>query len=168
MYVRMPSVSRMTAMSRCVHGLGETLQAQLREDPAYAGVGLHDTSRNHGGPKFFLSGLGANCDIYSYKPAPGKGKGKGNALVINLGEHSCKGRRSDCVPVPRDLLFPLQKARFLGRDVWVPNQPEAYLRLRYGYLGNDAAPRRDDTGLYRPAVASSSTSGFAPRVVPLS
>ena len=34
--------------------------------------------------------------------------------------------------VPRDMVMPVSKINFLGREMGCPNQPQAYLRVLYG------------------------------------
>ncbi len=96
---------------------------------------LEDTSYRHLGPKLYDHKHGWEGDVYFYTP---NGEGLDYCLRTPY--------PADRVPLPRDLIFPLQQVEFLGQVTKAPRDIEGYLRFKYGYIEADA--RRDLTSGY--------------------
>ena len=91
------------------------------------GFKMYDTSRRHRGPKLYVAHRGWEADIYFYED-------QGDRLCSFADEP--QGGYSK--PFPKDYIYPLQRASFLGETTWAPNRVEDYLRHAYGYIGRDA------------------------------
>ena len=77
----------------------------------------------------------ALTDIYVFKINPKERCIRvilSNENSIFLTENWKKRERRYVVDTPFDMVFPLRKAMFDGIEVYVPNQTETYLKMRYG------------------------------------
>ena len=92
-----------------------------------AGYRMYDTSFNHHGPKLYIEWNGWEADIYFY--------GEADGLLHPYERDSRAGYEK---PFARELVYPLQEARFLGETTYIPARPEALLAHIYGYIGADA------------------------------
>jgi hypothetical protein len=112
-----------------------------------AGFRLYDTSHRHHGPKLYVAYQSWEADIYFYKDAGGR-----------LQSWETSRNPGDTAPFPRELVYPLRPATFLGESTNVPHDAEAYLVHTYGYIGRDAV-RDPTTGYWRPRVAPGGPGG---------
>lgn len=92
-----------------------------------SGFRLHDTSARHPGPKLYVEWDGWEADLYFYRPKQDR--------LLPLERGTYPGERT---PIPKDLVYPLRPAEFLGQQTWVPARSRKLLELHYGYLGSDA------------------------------
>jgi len=120
------------------------MYARLRDAGARlpAGFILRDTSHRHHGPKLYVDHDGWDADIYFFRDVDGG----------RLQSTERSGNPGETTPFPRDWLFPLQRAEFLGEPTCVPAQPVALLTHHYQYLGTDAV-RDPVTRYFRPRDA---------------
>lgn len=115
----------------------ETIREARAELPD--GFRMFDTSHKHGGPKLYVvSSTGWEADIYFYRDRDGQ---------LQVYENS--PNTGDTMPFPREYVYPLKAATFLGKPTNVPNDAEAYLRHTYRYLGEDGV-RDPKTGYWHP------------------
>ncbi len=105
-----------------------------------AGFTLYDTSHRHRGPKLYVARHGWEADIYFYQD-----------LGWQLRSYEKNPRGGDRLPFPRDHIYPVRPATFLGAPTYVPHDPLAHLRHLYGYLGADGI-RDPRTGYWSPKV----------------
>lgn len=100
------------------------------------GFTLHDTSRNHRGPKLYVEHQGWEADIYFYEEL-------GEQLrSLEVSRFPC-----DMEPFWRGLVLPTQEGTFMGISTRLPQDVQGYLESMYHYLGPDA--RRDPrTGFF--------------------
>lgn len=80
----------------------------------------------------------ATTDVYTYR--------REDDLYFN--NYNLGGMDGSSHGYPYDVLFPLRSSVFEGMEVSVPNKPESWLRLNYGYLGRGAYYDAD-SGYYR-------------------
>lgn len=99
-------------------------------------VKFYDTSHRHRGPKFYFNYKGFDVDIYFYEDL-------GNA-VRNYENTSWPNERRE---ISKELVYPLQPIKFLGKASMIPAKPKAYLEYIYGYLGTDSK-RDQETGFW--------------------
>lgn len=102
-----------------------------------ASIKFYDTSQNHRGPKIYFSYKGFDVDIYFYED-----------LGENLRSYENSRYPNETTPIPKSLIFPLQKSTHLNEPTFVPSQTKAYLEHVYGYIGKDAV-RDPETGYWK-------------------
>lgn len=108
------------------------------KDKLPKGVKIYDYSERHFGPKLFFSYKGFDGDIYFYEEKDG--------LMHPTLKSSIP---SDMTSFPKEHIYPLKTADFLGQETYIPNDSEAHLTHCYGYLGPNAA-FDPDSGYYYP------------------
>ena len=100
-------------------------------------IRFYDTSKSHRGPKVYFSYKGFDVDIYFYED-----------LGESLRSYENSRYPNETSPIPKHLIFPLQKGTHLNESTFTPAHPKAYLEHVYGYIGRDAA-RDTQTGYWR-------------------
>jgi hypothetical protein len=91
------------------------------------GFRLYDTSYKHPGPKLYISYQGWEADIYFFED-----------MSSTFRCFLASDYQGEVGPFPKNYIYPLKKALFLGESTFVPNLPKPYLTHMYGYLGKDA------------------------------
>ncbi len=88
---------------------------------------FYDTSKNHYGPKCYLSFKGFDVDIYCYEDLGDKMRSYENSRYHNERQK-----------IPKHLIYPLREEKLLGTRIFVPANPKKYLEFIYGSLSKDA------------------------------
>lgn len=101
-----------------------------------AGFTMYDTSFRHNGPKLYVTFKGFDADVYFYSERTGHLQSTEKARYAN-----------EMQEVPKELIYPLKSATFLGKTTKVPADTKAYLEFVYGYIGSDAI-RNTTTGFW--------------------
>jgi len=102
------------------------------------GFTMYDTSYRHHGPKLYIAYQGWEADIYFYEDTGSQ-----------LRPYERSRFPGESTPFPRDYVYPLEPATFLGTKTRVPSQARALLVHHYRYIGANAV-RDKKTGYWHP------------------
>ena len=101
-----------------------------------AGFRLFNTTFDHRGPKLYIEHKGWEADLYFFEDTQSE-----------LRSYIKTEEGGESKPFPKNLVYPLQKAEFLGVETRIPANPKTLLEHFYGYIGADAE-RDPDTGYW--------------------